>query len=105
MVYAIDFDGTLCEDKFPEIGKPLCNRITLVKKLQCSGHKIILWTCRNGEALREAVEWCNQYGLVFDAVNENLPEVREKWGGDTRKVYCDYYIDDKNLSVSFLDYL
>lgn len=105
MIYAIDFDGTLCVDKFPEIGKPYLNRIEVVKTIQKSGAKIILWTCRNGENLKNAVEWCKQYGLVFDAVNENLPEVQAKWGGDTRKVYCDCYIDDKNLRPAFLDHI
>lgn len=109
MVYAIDFDGTLCMDKFPEIGEPYINRITTVKKLQADGHKIILWTCRqndeHGSHLDNAVKWCKQYGLVFDAVNENLPEVKEKWGGDTRKVYCDGYIDDKSYHANLLDSL
>lgn len=102
MVYAIDFDGTLVQDKFPEIGKEIPGRVEKCKRLQKSGDKIILWTCRNGEHLAEAVNWCKERGLVFDAVNENLPEVKERWGGDTRKVYCDFYIDDKNLPVTFL---
>lgn len=104
MIYAIDFDGTLCEDKFPEIGEPFHNRIEFLKILREKGNKLILWTCRHGAHLDNAVEWCKQQGIVFDAVNENLPEVREKWGGDTRKVYCDYYIDDKNLPASFLSW-
>lgn len=102
LVYAIDFDGTLCRDKFPEIGEPFLNRIETVKRLQEDGNKVILWTCRREESLTAAVEWCKQHGLIFDAVNENLPEVQEKWKGDTRKVYCDFYIDDKNLHVSYL---
>lgn len=105
MIYAIDFDGTLCEDKFPEIGEPYLERIETVKTLHKSGIKIILWTSRNGDSLERAVEWCKQHGLVFDAINENLPELQAKWGGDTRKVYCDYYIDDKNLRPSFLDHV
>ena len=109
MVYAIDFDGTLCQDRFPEIGRPYLNRIAAVKELQKEGHKIILWTCRqnaeHGNHLDNAVERCKQYGLVFDAVNENLPEVQLKWGGDTRKVYCDCYIDDKNYNARVLDCL
>lgn len=107
MIYAIDFDGTLCSDRFPEIGEPYLNRIDTVKRLKREGHKIILWTCRqndkNGRHLDNAVNWCRDYGLVFDAVNENLPEVQTEWGGDTRKVYCDYYIDDKNYSAYVLD--
>ena len=96
---AIDFDGTLCEDKFPEIGKPKEDVIRLVKRLQAAGVRTILWTCRNGDNLPPAVQWCEEHGLFFAAVNQNLPEVQEKWGGDTRKVLADYYLDDKNLGV------
>ncbi len=103
MILAIDFDGTLCKDNFPEIGVPYYHRIKAVKELRENGDKVILWTCRTGEALEKAVSWCEKLGLAFDAVNENLPEVQEKWGGDTRKAYCDYYIDDKNLQVDFLE--
>lgn len=98
---AIDFDGTLCEDKFPGIGNPREEIIEIVKRLQKAGVKTILWTCRNGDALPPAVEWCKQHGLCFDAVNENLPEVQKKWGGDTRKVLVDYYLDDKNVQYGF----
>lgn len=104
MIYAIDFDGTLCEDRFPEIGKELPERIEYLKALQKQGHKLILWTCRQGKPLTQAVEWCKCRGLYFDAVNENLKEIQEKWGGDTRKVFCDFYIDDKNLLPVILDY-
>ena len=98
---AIDFDGTLCEDRFPEIGRPNDRVIALVKRLQDAGVKTSLWTCRrndqHGNHLDKAVEWCKEHGLTFSAVNENLPEVQEKWGGDTRKVLADYYLDDKNV--------
>lgn len=101
MTMAIDFDGTLCEDKFPEIGEPKYQIINLVKRLQETGVKTILWTCRrndsHGNHLDDAVQWCKEKGLLFDAINENLPEVQQKWGGDTRKVLADYYLDDKNV--------
>ena len=103
-IVAVDFDGTLCEDKYPDIGaaKPLV--IQYIQSLQESGCKVILWTCRNGEVLEQALEWCKQHNIQFDAVNENLPEIQEKWGGDTRKVYCDAYIDDKNMFVSQVNF-
>ena len=104
MVYAVDFDGTLCENKFPEIGEEYPKRLECLRRLKASGHKIILWTCRTERHLSEAVAWCARRGIVFDAVNENLPEVKSAWGGDTRKVYCDYYIDDKALSETYLDW-
>lgn len=97
MIIAVDFDGTLCSDRFPEIGIPNYRMLNFLRHLQKdNGDKIILWTCRNGKTLEEAVRWCKKHGdIEFDAVNENLPEIREKWGGDTRKVYADIYIDDK----------
>ena len=98
---AIDFDGTLCEDRFPEIGKAKTLTIKLVRRLQQAGVRTVLWTCRNGAALDEALCWCYQHGLRFNAVNENLPEVQKKWGGGTRKVMVDYYLDDKNVGYGF----
>lgn len=94
MIIAVDFDGTLCENKYPDIGKPkkfLIGNLIARKK---SGDKIILWTCRCGRKLERAVEWCRAKGLEFDAVNENLNEVIQKHGGDTRKIYADLYVDD-----------
>lgn len=98
-IYAIDFDGTLCESKFPDIGEPIPSAIEYVKELKEDGHKLILWTCRVGENLDDAVKWCKEQGIEFDAVNENLQEVIDEYGGDSRKVTADYYIDDKNLIV------
>ena len=60
------------------------------------GRQIILWTCRCGNQLEEAVEWCRKWELEFDAVNENLPEIIERYGSDGRKIYADVYIDDKS---------
>ena len=95
-IFAIDFDGTLCVDKFPAIGKERPRVIEFVKAHKAKGDKFILWTCRSGKALAAAVEWCGQRGIEFDAVNANLPEHIEQYGGDTRKIFADYYIDDKN---------
>ena len=98
MIFAVDFDGTLANTTpFPTITSPVCDMVAYCKKLRESGHKLILNTCRTGERLDEAVEYCKSLGLVFDAVNENLPEQIAKWGGDCRKISADYYIDDRNL--------
>lgn len=95
LIIAVDFDGTLCEESFPRIGAENGALILQLKHLQEEGHKLILWTCRAGEQLKEAVDWCRFRGLEFAAVNENLPEHIAQYGGDTRKVYADMYIDDK----------
>lgn len=98
-IYAVDFDGTLCENKWPEIGEPIQEMINYCIKLREQGHKLILWTCRKDEKLKEAVKWCNERGLFFHAVNENLPDEIVKYNNDPRKVGADYFIDDKNLFI------
>lgn len=99
LIIAVDFDGTLVEDKFPLIGSPNSKLIDHLKDRKEKGAKLILWTCRNGAALATAVQFCSFLGLEFDAVNENLPEVKALFGGDTRKVYADIYYDDKSILV------
>lgn len=97
-VYAVDFDGTLCESVWPGIGEPNMQLINHLIKRRSEGVKLILWTCRVGERLQEAVDWCKEHGLEFDAVNDNVPEMVERFGANPRKVYATCYIDD--LSVN-----
>ncbi len=100
-IMAVDFDGTLVKDRFPEIGAEREKFCSFIRILQKMGVKSILWTSRTGSALREAIEWCEDHDLHFDAINENLPEVIELTGGiDTRKVYADVYFDDRNRGIS-----
>lgn len=97
-IYGVDFDGTLCESIYPGIGAPNLALIEHLRKRRQQGNKIILWTCRDGERLLEAVDWCWEHGLAFDAVNENLPEMIEWYGSDCRKIFADVYIDDKAVN-------
>lgn len=97
-VYAVDFDGTLCESVYPGIGAPNMALINHLIKRRSQGDKIILNTCREGERLQEAVDWCADFGLGFDAANENLPELIKSWGHDCRKIAADVYIDDKAIN-------
>ena len=96
MTIAVDFDGTIVEHKYPEIGKEIPFAIATLKKLQDGGHKLILWTVREGKHLDEAVSYCHEKGLDFFAVNSEYPE--SAWNGDiVRKIRADIYIDDRNL--------
>lgn len=97
MIYAVDFDGTLCEEKYPDIGKPNMFLIEFLKKRRLEGHEVILYTMRENQVLKEAVDWCRKYGLEFDAVNDNLK--RAQFGDNPRKVYADLYIDDHNADI------
>lgn len=96
MIIAVDFDGTLCGEIYPEVGKPNMQLIDALIKRRMAGDKLILWTCREGEPLEKAVNWCNRLGLYFDAVNDNLPEIIEMWGNNSRKITADLYIDDRS---------
>lgn len=99
-IYCVDFDGTLCENKYPEIGQPNMVLIDYLKRKREQGHKLILWTCRCEERLKDAVGWCRKWNLFFDAVNANLPEMIEQFGNDCRKVFADFYIDDRTVDAS-----
>ena len=103
MIIAVDFDGTLCENKWPKIGPPRAWLIRYLEFLKSKGHKIILWTCRTGDKLDAAVKWCKKFDLEFDAVNENLPEIIEAFGSDTRKIYADCYLDDLNITLEQIE--
>jgi hypothetical protein len=101
LIIAVDFDGILCENKFPSIGKANYEVISLIRRLIDMGHEVILWTSRTDNRLVEAVTWCEDYGLHFCAINENAPsnisQYIDKYPQGTRKVYADVYIDDHNL--------
>lgn len=97
-VIAVDFDGTLCEDDcWPEIGKANRGVINALLREQANGAKIILWSCRTGEQLAEAVKWCTREGIAFDAINANLPEHIALYGDDCRKVHASEYWDDRSV--------
>jgi len=98
-IWAVDFEGIITvKSKFPNLGDPNVPVIELLKMAKLQGVKLILWTCREGKYLTDAVEWCKDFGLEFDAVNENIPEAIEYLGRDTRKVIADLYIEDKSMN-------
>ena len=98
VIYAVDFDGTLSFGRFPGVGDPNVNLFGFLKKEKERGARLILNTCRTGDNLKAAVEYCRDHGLEFEFVNENLPELIDLYGGDTRKINADFYIDDKAVN-------
>jgi hypothetical protein len=100
MLIAVDFDGTIVEHRYPEIGKELPFAISTLKRLQEERHRLVLWTVREGKLLDEAVEFCRQRGLEFYAVNANFPEEEAKPGAAAcRKLKADLFIDDRNVGA------
>lgn len=95
-ILAIDFDGTIVESKYPDIGKPMLFAFETLKKLQERGFILILWTYRRGKHLDEAVEFCRKHGIEFYAINKNYPE--EVFDAEvSRKLNADIFIDDRNV--------
>jgi len=94
---AVDFDGTCVEERYPGIGKEMPGCIKSLMDLQLQGHTLILWTCRGGEPLKNAVNWLADRGIHFDWVNVNCKAEIDEWGNDPRKVAADIYIDDRVL--------
>ena len=104
MTIAIDFDGTIVTHAYPEIGKPIPFAIEALKMLQSvDHHQLILWSCREGELLQQAVDYCHERGLDFYAVNSNYPEEsmldaqQPQLAFTPRKLKADLFIDDRNL--------
>lgn len=97
MIIAVDFDGTLCRGNYPNIDGPQPYAVDVMKKLKADGHYIIIWTCRNGDKLTNAINWMLEQGIPFDRINAHEPRNLAMYGDDTRKVYAHCYIDDKNV--------
>lgn len=98
MIIAIDFDGTLVEHKYPEIGKEIPFAFETLRRLQQDKHRLILWTVREGRLLDEAITFCRERGIEFYAINRDYPE--EEKGANrhySRKLKADLFIDDRNL--------
>ena len=98
MTIAIDFDGTLVEHRYPEIGKEIPFAFETLRRLQQDRHRLILWTVREGRLLDEALAFCRERGIEFYAVNRDYPE--EEKGANrhySRKLKADLFIDDRNL--------
>lgn len=97
MTIAVDFDGTLADTDATNIYSPNTKLINYLIARKEKGDKVILWTCREGSRLDQAVEWCKKQGLEFDAFNDNLPGLK-LFGMNPRKIAADVYIDDMSAN-------
>ena len=98
MVIAVDFDGTIVEHRYPEIGEERPFAIETLKMLIRDRHQLILWSVREGKLLDDAVEWCRQRGVEFWAINRDYPEeTTDNNQSFSRKIKADLFIDDRNI--------
>lgn len=95
---AVDFDGTIVKHCYPKIGEENEGATESLRKLRSEGHKLILWTVREGRLLEEAVAWCKERGVTFYAINRNYPEEIFQEGKTPRKLRdVDFFIDDRSI--------
>lgn len=98
MIIAIDFDGTIVEDRYPEIGPELPFATDALRMLMQDHHRLILWTVREGKYLQEAIDWCHERGVDFWAINKDYPEENISNNNHfSRKIKADIFIDDRNI--------
>lgn len=97
MIIAVDFDGTIVQHRYPKIGNEIPFAVQTLQMLQREGHRLILWTVREGRLLDEAVAWCAERGLEFYAINRDFPEEDSTGKGFSRKVKADLFLDDRSF--------
>lgn len=97
MIIAVDFDGTIARSDYPEIHGEMPYAGEVIRRLHASGHYLILWTCRDGDRLLEAVNWLLERRIPFDRINCHHPENVRRYGKGGNKIYAHCYVDDKNV--------
>ena len=100
MVISVDFDGTIVEHRYPAIGKELPFATSTLRRFMEEGHKLVLFSVREGELLEEAVKWCEERGVRFYAVNADIDEDACDHQGTkhwSRTLKADVFIDDRNV--------
>ena len=97
MIIAVDFDGTIVRHRYPKIGEELPFATETLRMLIREGHRLFLWTVREGKLLDEAIEWCRDRGVEFYAINRDFPEEDATGSGFSRKLKADLFIDDRSF--------
>lgn len=107
-IIAVDFDGTIttCSDMGNE---PVIreNAKEVLERLYDDGIQLVLWTCRTGQYMEQAIQFLEDNNMLhlFAAINENIREVKDTYGVDSRKVGADIYIDDRNVFTSEINWV
>lgn len=110
LVLAIDFDGTITKvNSWPEMAPLADNAKEVINEFHDKYNiKIIIWTCRDNfyrNDLDKAIKFLNDNGIHYDAINENIREVTDYWQNNPRKIFADFYIDDKGFLFEKIDWL
>jgi hydroxymethylpyrimidine pyrophosphatase-like HAD family hydrolase len=93
MIIAIDFDGTIVDHQYPDIGQPVPGALEAIREIKQRGHRVMLWTMRSGEPLRQAFDYCKNHGVNFTSEWTNQNPEQHSWT-NSNKQYANFYIDD-----------
>jgi ABC-type sugar transport system substrate-binding protein len=101
MIIAVDFDGTVVDHRYPDVGPDAPLAVETLLKLVAQGHKLILWTMRSGPALEDAINWYQQKSIPLFGIQRN-PE-QDEWTSSP-KAYAQLYIDDAAFGAPLIQY-
>ena len=102
-VVAIDFDGTITEETNSNIiGTIKENAKETIKWMKDNGCFLILWTCRTGTGLDDAINFLKRKEIKFDTINKNAPFLDFP---TSSKIFANAYIDNRNLNCPGIDWL
>jgi hydroxymethylpyrimidine pyrophosphatase-like HAD family hydrolase len=94
----VDFDGTIAEDKFPDIGKPMPGVKPALQRLIDAGYEIVVFTCRmacdKGHTRAEANEQKQDITEWLDKNEIPYTKIEDGFNGKPRALF---YVDNKNL--------
>ena len=96
MIVALDFDGTVVDHAYPDIGEDLGAFPWIQRLVHDYGARILLWTLRDGSELVNAARYMAHNGVRVEASNA-LPGQHE-WSMSP-KVHRDLYIGDDALGI------
>jgi len=105
MILAIDFDGTIAETEYPKINGLKDNAKEKINALYAEGHTIIIYSCRINQPAEMMKAFLDEQGILYHYINENLPQRTQIYGGDSRKISADLYIDDHNIGCEDINWL
>jgi hypothetical protein len=100
MKIAVDFDGTVVQHEYPEVGVDVPGAVDTLKKLAEAGHLLTLYTMRSGYHLEEAAAWFRRNDIPLYGIQKD-PE-QEDWTS-SNKCYAEVYIDDAAFGAPLVE--
>lgn len=94
-IVSVDFDGTLFEEDWPNVGLKIGYIHDVINYCYKQGYIIVLNTLREGKVLEKALQFIELFEVPIHLVNVNVPHRVIKYN-NARKLGYDIHIDDRN---------